>query len=217
MPRMPLSLEGPRTRDVVRLGPVLHVQGGGEAILVGKTWRQGEFVAERSDVGESPERSGGTVRVFDFEVEGLHNFYVRGEGSDAAGVLVHNSSAPKSYVDMSTANANSAEAVADLKEYARRSNEIIDELGPQTVVSTKGSLRKAASKDARAERRRAAAAGTPYQGQAGHVPDTAVTGQAAPPGGYLDMRGNSNSIAGGCIGNCIGETIDGFTVDGQLP
>jgi len=65
-------------RDYVQLGElevgtVLHVQGGGEAILVSKTWRQGDF------------------EVFDFEVEGLHNFYVRGEGSDAAGVLVHNS------------------------------------------------------------------------------------------------------------------------------
>lgn len=64
------------------VGTELHVQGGGDrnagrAILVSKTWRQGGF------------------EVFDFEVEGLHNFYVRGEGSDAAGVLVHNSSAPK--------------------------------------------------------------------------------------------------------------------------
>jgi len=42
-------------------------------ILVSKTWRQGDF------------------EVFDFEVEGLHNFYVRGGGSDTAGVLVHNS------------------------------------------------------------------------------------------------------------------------------
>ncbi len=57
----------------LEVGTVLHVQGGGEAILVSKTWRQGDF------------------EVFDFEVEGLHNFYVRGEGSDAAGVLVHNS------------------------------------------------------------------------------------------------------------------------------
>ena len=29
--------------------------------------------------------------MFDFEVEGLHNFYLRGEGRGAAGVLVHNS------------------------------------------------------------------------------------------------------------------------------
>ena len=154
--------------------------------------------------------------MFDFEVEGLHNFYVRGEGSDAASVLVHNST-PGRYVDLPTTNASSPEAVADLKEYARRSNEVIDDLGPQTVVGTRGDLRKAASRDARAERRSAARGGTPYQGQAGHVPDTAVTGQVSPPGGYLDVRGNSNGIAGGCIGNCIGETIDGFTVDGKLP
>ena len=69
----------PAVRDYVPLGKlevgtVLHVQGGGEAILVSKTWRQRDF------------------EVFDFEVEGLHNFYVRGDGSDAAGVLVHNSS-----------------------------------------------------------------------------------------------------------------------------
>jgi hypothetical protein len=68
----------PAAQDYVPLGElevgaVLHVQGGGEAILVSKTWRQGDF------------------EVFDFEVEGLHNFYVRGEGSGAAGVLVHNS------------------------------------------------------------------------------------------------------------------------------
>jgi hypothetical protein len=39
-----------------------------------------------------------------------------------------------------------------------------------------------------------------------------MSGQTAPTGGYLDMRGNSNSIAGGCIGNCIGEAVIGFTV-----
>jgi hypothetical protein len=60
----------------LEVGTVLHVQGGGEAILVSKTWRQGDF------------------EVFDFEVDGLHNFYVRGSGSDAAGVLVHNSTGP---------------------------------------------------------------------------------------------------------------------------
>ncbi|MEN0060921.1 MAG: RHS repeat-associated core domain-containing protein [Myxococcota bacterium] len=72
----------PAIRDYVPLGELevgiaLHVQGGGEAILVSKTWRQGDF------------------EVFDFEVEGLHNFYVRGSGSDAVGVLVHNSTPQK--------------------------------------------------------------------------------------------------------------------------
>jgi Pretoxin HINT domain len=65
-------------RDYVPLGELqvgtqLHVQGGGAAMLVSKTWRQGDF------------------EVFDFEVEGLHNFYVRGPDGDAPGVLVHNS------------------------------------------------------------------------------------------------------------------------------
>ena len=64
----------------LEVGTVLHVQGGGDAVLVSKTWRQGEF------------------EVFDFEVEGLHNFYVRGDGSDAAGVLVHNSTGGTSRV-----------------------------------------------------------------------------------------------------------------------
>jgi len=68
-------------RDYVPLGELevgteLHVQGGGDAVLVSKTWRQGDF------------------EVFDFEVAGLHNFYVRGPGGDAAGVLVHNSKGP---------------------------------------------------------------------------------------------------------------------------
>jgi hypothetical protein len=58
----------------LKVGTELHVQGGGDAVLVSKTWRQGDF------------------EVIDFEVEGLHNFYVRGPGGDAAGVLVHNSS-----------------------------------------------------------------------------------------------------------------------------
>lgn len=48
------------------------------------------------------------------------------------------------------------------------------------------------------------------------VPQTASRPQSALVG-YLDMRGNSNSIAGGCIGCRIGETIDGFTVDGEVP
>ena len=36
----------------------------------------------------------GDVDVYDIEVEGLHNFFVRGPGSDAPGVLVHNSTVP---------------------------------------------------------------------------------------------------------------------------
>ncbi len=47
------------------VGSRLHVEGGGEALLVSKTWRQGG------------------VEVFNFEVEGEHNYFV-------GGVLTHN-------------------------------------------------------------------------------------------------------------------------------
>ena len=51
-------------------------------------------------------------------------------------------------------------------------------LSPSGRVSTKGALRIEASAAAAAERARAAAAGTPYVGQVGHVPDTTWTGTA---------------------------------------
>ena len=94
----------PAVRDYVPLGKlevgtVLHVQGGGGAILVSKTWRQGDF------------------EVFNFEVEGLHNYYVHAPDSAASGVLVHNSIASKgadvigSLASRATRNADSAEIV----------------------------------------------------------------------------------------------------------
>jgi len=89
----------------MEVGTILHVQGGGEAILVSKTWRQGDF------------------EVFDFEVEGLHNFYVRGEGSDKAGVLVHNSTGKQLDLPLgrSTANdlASPSEAYDRAKHYGK--------------------------------------------------------------------------------------------------
>jgi len=61
----------------LEVGTVLRTYGGSEATVLGLTWKPGE------------------VEVYDIEVEGLHNFLVRGPGSDAAGVLVHNSTGPK--------------------------------------------------------------------------------------------------------------------------
>ena len=60
------------------VGTVLRTLGGGEAVVEAKSWRPGD------------------VDVYDVEVEGLHCFYVAGAGSEGvAGVLVHNSTAPK--------------------------------------------------------------------------------------------------------------------------
>ena len=53
-------------------GTELHLDSGAGAILVSSTWRQGDFT------------------VYNFEVEGTHNYFVRAPGSDAAAVLVHN-------------------------------------------------------------------------------------------------------------------------------
>ncbi len=68
----------PSERDYVALmdlavGTVLRTYGGSEATVLGLTLRKGD------------------VEVYDIEVEGLHNFFVRGPGGEAAGVLVHNS------------------------------------------------------------------------------------------------------------------------------
>lgn len=57
----------------------------------------------------------------------------------------------------------------------------------------------------------------PYQGQAGHVPDTAVTGMANPPAGWLDKAGVSNNSAGGLLGSRVGQRIDFYTIDGVKP
>lgn len=59
----------------VKVGTVLRTCGGSDATVLGLTFRKGD------------------VEVYDIEVEGLHNVFVRGAGSDAPGVLVHNSTA----------------------------------------------------------------------------------------------------------------------------
>lgn len=119
-------------------------------------------------------------------------------------------------INLSTSGRTTAEANA-IRDYARRSNQWLDQNGPATIQSTRGPLRRAASAAARAERLRAARAGRPYRGQAGHVPDTAITRQANPPAGWLDMPGTSNQAAGGVLGSRVGQRVDHFTVDGQIP
>ena len=54
-------------------------------------------------------------------------------------------------------------------------------LSPTGRVSTKGRLRRQATREAAAERNRAEAAGQSYRGVAGHGPDTTWTGKPKPP------------------------------------
>ena len=58
---------------------------------------------------------------------------------------------------------------------------------------------------------------SPYQGQAGHEPDTAITRILNPIGRWIDMPGYSNNVAGGVIGSRVGQKVGHFTVDGVLP
>jgi hypothetical protein len=70
-------------------------------------------------------------------------------------------------------------------------------LSPTGRVSTDGKLGLDSSRAAARERLRAARAGQPYAGHAGHVPDTTWTGKPDPPGGYLDLTGRVNTSLGG--------------------
>jgi RHS repeat-associated protein len=133
--------------------------------------------------------------------------------TDATATEPAGTAAEGSLVNLSTAGRTADEAAA-INEYAARSNEWLARNGPQTIQPTDGALRAEASAAARAERLAAERAGNPYLGQAGHVPDTAITGQANPPGGWLDMPGVSNQVCGGVLGSRVGQLISGFTVDG---
>jgi hypothetical protein len=62
-------------------------------------------------------------------------------------------------------------------------------------VSTGGQLRAEASASAREEGRRAAAAGTPYAGNVGHVPDTTWVGKPDPPS-WQDLTEQVNKSLG---------------------
>jgi RHS repeat-associated protein len=90
------------------------------------------------------------------------------------------------------------EEIAQMKEYARLSNQALDagKLSPTGRVSTAGALRADASAAAAAERARAAAEGVPYNGHAGHVPDTTWTG-GPEPYTWLDLTPKVNSSLGG--------------------
>ena len=57
-------------------GDVLTTDGGGEAVVVGLTVKPG------------------ATEVFNIEVAGPHNYFVRAGGSDGPGVLVHNKKGP---------------------------------------------------------------------------------------------------------------------------
>lgn len=119
-------------------------------------------------------------------------------------------------VNMSTAGLSQTDLDV-LTEYVVRTNSWLWRYGPVRIQPTAGALRTAADAAKEAERARALAAGEPYTGQVGHVPDTAITGRADPPCGWLDMPGTINQKAGGVLGSRIDQWLSHFTLDGQIP
>ena len=94
------------------------------------------------------------------------------------------------------------EEIAQARAYCQGCNNALarGELSSIGRVSTKGALREQASRAADRERARAQAAGQPYQGHAGHVPDTTWTGNAVPPG-WADLSPRVNTSLGGQAGH----------------
>jgi len=94
-------------------------------------------------------------------------------------------------------NATSAQ-VAQVQAYVNGANQarLANALSPTGRVPTAGTLRNAASQAAAAERAAAQAAGIPYQGAVGHVPDTTWTGNSQPYM-WLDLDPTVNSSIGG--------------------
>jgi toxin YxiD len=90
------------------------------------------------------------------------------------------------------------EQIAQTKAYVDGSNQALQagKLSPMGRVSIKGSLRISANSAVAKERARADAAGTPYKGQVGHVPDTTWTG-SADPYSWLDIDPLVNMSIGG--------------------
>src|SRR5262249_26772585 len=83
-----------------------------------------------------------------------------------------------------------------LKAFIEGANEAhsLGVLSPTGRIPTK-MLKRRATQAAAAERARAAAAGSPYQGVAAHVPDTTWTGNPVPHK-WMDMTPRLNSSLG---------------------
>lgn len=111
----------------------------------------------------------------------------------ATPVLVHNCNVNGEAEVRIPEWATDAEA-QQFADYVDAANDAIaqGQMSPTGRVSTAGSIRREAAREAASERRRAAAAGTPYAGVAGHAPDAMWLGHGKPPT-WIDMTKRVNS------------------------
>jgi RHS repeat-associated protein len=101
-------------------------------------------------------------------------------------------------VEVSPPPGATPEQIEQVKAYVDGSNKALEEgaLSPTGRVSTKGALRRQASRVAQKEGQRAAAEGQEYEGHVGHVPDTTWTGTPEPHS-WLDLDPSVNMSIGG--------------------
>ncbi|WP_147264617.1 polymorphic toxin-type HINT domain-containing protein [Streptomyces sp. NBRC 110611] len=132
--------------------------------------------------------------VHNLTVESTHTFYAAtGAGQ---GLLTHNcGSGP---VEVRVPDWATDKEAKQFAAYVDAANDALKNghLSPTGRVSTAGSIRREAARMAARERKRAAGAGAPYQGVAGHAPDAMWLGHGTPPT-WIDMSKRVNSSLSG--------------------
>ncbi|WHM37543.1 LamG-like jellyroll fold domain-containing protein [Streptomyces sp. BPTC-684] len=128
--------------------------------------------------------------TYDLTVDRLHTYYV--VAGDAE-LLVHNCNAAGE-AEVRIPDWATDDHVKQFEAYVDAANDAINkgQVSPSGRVSTKGAIRRDAAREAKRERARAEAAGTPYSGVAGHAPDAMWLGQGKPPT-WIDMAMRVNS------------------------
>ncbi|WP_409471574.1 polymorphic toxin-type HINT domain-containing protein [Streptomyces sp. HC307] len=128
--------------------------------------------------------------VHNLTVSDLHTYYVL---AGATPVLVHNCNT-NGEAEVRIPEWATDEEAQQFADYVDAANDAIarGQMSPTGRVSTAGSIRREAAREAASERRRAAAAGTPYSGVAGHAPDAMWLGHGKPPT-WIDMTKRVNS------------------------
>ncbi|WP_051722817.1 ricin-type beta-trefoil lectin domain protein [Streptomyces albus] len=149
-----------------------------------------------------------SATVHNLTITNTHTYYVL---AGATPVLAHNCNA-NGEAEVRIPEWATDEEVQQFGDYVDAANEAIAQglMSPTGRVSTAGSVRREAAREAAIERRRAAADGTPYSGVAGHAPDAMWLGHGKPPA-WIDMTKRVNSSLSGQGQRCpVGCSPRGF-------
>jgi hypothetical protein len=132
------------------------------------------------------------ARVHNLTVADTHTYYVI---AGSAPILVHNCGGE---VEVRIPDWATNKEAGQFTAYVDAANDALDQglLSSTGRVATTGDIRRGAENAVARERRRAAKAGSPYMGVAGHAPDAMWLGHGAPPT-WIDMTKRVNSSLSG--------------------